>query len=359
MRPFFVRFVAIFLALILPMPFVASQTEADPPTASVLDRIRERGVLVCGANVNLPGFGIQDMDGNHIGFDNDICRAVATAILDDPNAVQFVGLDADERAPAFADERIDMMSRNTTFTLSRDADWGVIFGPTTFYDGQGVMARADLGVLRIEALEGKAICVEAGTTTELNINDFVFARNLDIEIQVYPSLNRAQDAYISGRCAAFTTDKSGLASFRSLTENPDDHVILAQTISKEPLGPLSPQRDEHFAEIIRWTVYGLIQAEEFGITSDNIAEFLPGNDESNDAYVTRVGPGVARFLGQANQEAGSLLGIDNDFMVSVIRAVGNYGELYERYLAPLGLERARTVNDLWVNGGLLYAPPFR
>lgn len=355
----------ICLTSLLAMPTQAQND--DPDAAPVLQRIIERGALICGVNANLPGFSSASADGEFTGFDIDLCRAVAVAVLNDPNAVEYLPLNADERSIVFAQDRIDMMSRNTTFTLSRDTDWGVIFGPTTFYDGQGIMTRTALGVRRLEELDGEAICVESGTTTELNLTDAIRSRDLAIEIQVYPTSSRSQAAYISGRCAAWTTDKSGLASFRQQTEDPSEHVILAETLSKEPLGPLSPQIDPQFAEIIRWTVFGLIQAEEFGITSDNIDDFLQDTDadtdtntkESDDDYIRRVGPNVARFLGQANQEAGSYLGIDNDFMLNVIRALGNYGQLYERHLTPLGLDRERTLNDLWTNGGLMYAPPFR
>ena len=342
------------------MAVAASAQDADSDSP-ILDRIQERGELICGVNQNLIGFGLRDDDaeGGFVGFDVDLCRAVAIAVLGDASAVQYLPLSGDERGPSFANDLIDMMSRNTTFTVSRDTEWAVIFGPTMFYDGQGVMTRAELGVFNIDELDGEAICVQSGTTTELNITDYVFSRDLNIEIQVYPTAARTWDAYISGRCNGWTTDKSGLASFRLQAENPDEHVILAETISKEPLGPLSSQRDQRFAEIIRWTMYGLIQAEEFGITSDNIASFLPAEGESDDAYISRVGPGVARFLGQANQESGSYLGVANDFMVDVVSTLGNYGQLYERHLSPLGLERERTLNDLWTNSGALYAPPFR
>jgi len=349
--------ISILLIVLLSGIVVAQDREVGPITQAIIDR----GELICGVNAVVAGFGFQDpATGEYSGFDVDFCRAVAAAILGDANAVTFRPLTAAERQAAIQSGEIDMMSRNTTWTLSRDVDWGAIFGPTTFYDGQGIMTLAEFDVTTFAELDGSTVCVQAGTTTELNITDYISAQGLDIEILVLPDANSTWEAYISGRCESWTTDKSGLAAFRSNNaENPADHVILTETLSKEPLGPLSPQSDPQFAEIVTWTVFGLIQAEEFGITSENVMEFVQGEDESDEAYAERVGPDVARFLGEGGNLSGEYLGLDNDFKVTVISQVGNYGEIYERNLTPIGLERAGSLNALWTEGGLLYAMPFR
>lgn len=341
---------------VLSFGFVAAQDSVE--LGPITQRIIDRGELICGANANVQGFGFLNEAGEFVGFDVDYCRAVAAAVLGDATAVSFRPLTGAERQAAMQSGEIDMMARNTTWTISRDVTWGAIFGPTSFYDGQGVMVPVELGVTAIPELDGGSICVQSGTTTELNITDYVEANGLDIELQVFPDANSTWDAYVAGRCEGFTTDKSGLAAFRSTADDPGAHAILAETISKEPLGPLSPQSDPQFAEIVAWTSFGLITAEELGISSENIADYLQG-DMSDEDYITEFGPVVARFLGQANTESGSYLGLENDFMVTVIEQVGNYGEIYERNLTPIGLERAGTPNALWTDGGLLYSPPFR
>lgn len=343
---FFALLMSVALLASLASVLVAQEREIGPITRAIL----ERGELICGANASVAGFGFQDpATGEFTGFDVDICRAIAAAILGDANAVTFRPLTAAERQAAIQSGEIDVMSRNTTWTLSRDVDWGVIYGPVTFFDGQGIMTRSEFGVTTFAELDGSTICVQSGTTTELNITDYITQLGLDISILVLPDANSTWEAYAAGRCESWTTDKSGLAAFRfNNAENPADHVILAETLSKEPLAPLSPQSDPQFAEIVAWTVFGLIQAEEFGITSENIDDFLDSED-----------PAIARFLGLGNNLSGEYLGIANDFMVTVIRQVGNYGEIYERNLAPLGLTRAGSLNALWTEGGLMYAMPFR
>jgi general L-amino acid transport system substrate-binding protein len=358
MKTRFSRLVTLILVaalLIVGVTTVTAQGELGPITQRIIDR----GSLICGGNATVRGFGFLNDAGEYVGFDIDICRAVAAAILGDANAIEVRPLEGTERQAAIQSGEIDMMSRNTTWTLSRDVTWGAIFGPTTFFDGQGVGTRTELGVTTIAELSGSAMCVQDGTTTQLNIGDYVSANNLDIEILTYPDANSTWDAYLNGACDSWTTDKSGIASFHIAAPDPSEHVILAETISKEPLGPLSPQSDPQFAEIVAWTVYGLINAEEAGITSENINDFLPTDGEADEAYIERVGPNVARILGQGNNESGSYLGLANDFMVQVISQVGNYGEIYERNLTPIGLSRAGSVNDLWTRGGLIYAPPFR
>jgi general L-amino acid transport system substrate-binding protein len=226
--------------------------------------------------------------------------------------------------------------------------WGAIFGPTTFFDGQGIGTRVDMGVTTIEELDGASICVQSGTTTELNIADAITSRGLDIAIVTFPDAPATWQAYLDGRCEAWTTDKSGIASYHATAPDPGEHMILEITLSKEPLGPLSPQNDPQFAEIIAWTVYGMITAEEEGITSANIDEFL-----------SSANPEIQRLLGIGDNASGSYLGIANDFMVNVIRQVGNYGEVFARNLGVAPFNLPRGLNALWTEGGILYAPPFR
>lgn len=327
---------------------VAQLTTAQTTVGPITQAIIDRGNLICGANNTVRGFGFVNESGEWSGFDVDVCRAVAVAILGDANAVEFRFLEGSARQAAIQSGEVDMISRNTTFTLSRDVTWGAIFGPTTFYDGQGVGTLVDTGAASIADLSGSTMCVQTGTTTELNITDYIEANGLDIELLVFPDATSTWNAFVEGACQSWTTDKSGIAAFHVSAEDPSALVILPETISKEPLGPLSPQSDPQFAEIIAWTVYGMIQAEEYGITSQNIDEFLASED-----------PGIQRLLGLNNNDSGNYLGINNQFMVEVIRQVGNYGEVYERNITPIGLGREGTLNALWTNGGLVYAPPFR
>lgn len=338
------------VALVLSGTVVVIAQDAQPvPVGPITQRIMDRGELICGVNTSLAGFATLNDAGQYEGFDVDFCRAVAAAILGDANAVTYRPLQAGERQAAIQSGEIDMMSRNTTMTSSRDTQWGATFGPVTFYDGQGLLVRTDSGITQIEELEGASICVQSGTTTELNLADAFNQRGLTYEPQVFADAAATWEGYLSGRCDAFTTDKSGLAAYRATSEDPGSHTILEITLSKEPLAPLTPQSDPQFADIVRWVIYGMIQAEEFGITSENVDEFV-----ASDV------PEVQRFLGQADNASGSYFGIANDFMVTVIRQVGNYGEVFERHLGedtPFGL--ARGLNALWTEGGLQYSPPFR
>jgi general L-amino acid transport system substrate-binding protein len=321
----------------------------NPEAGTVTQRILDRGSLICGVNQTLPGFGFPNDAGEFEGFDVDICRAVAAAILGDANAVEYRPITAAERQPVLASGEVDMISRNTTFTLSRDTLWGATFAPTTFYDGQGVMVFADSGIASLEDLEGGTICTNAGTTTELNITSAMQSRGLDFELQTFQDFDGVMAAFNENRCDAVTSDVSGLISRKAVAADPGALQILDFVISKEPLGPLTPQDDAQFADIVRWVVFGLIQAEEFGITSENVNDFLESAD-----------PSVQLFLGLNNTTLGSTLNLSNDFMVTVISQVGNYGEIFDRNLGPdtiFGLERG--VNALWTNGGLMYAPPFR
>lgn len=343
------RSIALILLLALTLGVVSMAAAQDSTTVGpVTQRIIDRGELICGVNDSVAGFGIVNEAGEYEGFDVDFCRAVAAAVLGDANAIQFRPVVAADRQAVIQSGEIDMMSRNTTWTLSRDVVWGAIFAPTTFYDGQGLGTRVELGVESLADLDGGSVCVQQGTTTELNIADAIAAQGLDIDLPTFPDANSTWDGFLSGRCDAWTTDKSGILAFHATSESPGDFMILNDTLSKEPLGPLSPQSDPQFAEIIAWTIYGMITAEEEGITSENIDDFLDSED-----------PEIQRLLGIGENPSGSYLGIDNDFMVNVIRQVGNYGEVYQRNLgvAPFNLQRG--LNDLWSNGGLLYAMPFR
>ncbi len=340
----------LFLALIAILVMLAPVASAqDVALGEITQRILNRGELVCGVNTGLAGFAARNDAGEYEGFDVDFCRAVAAAILGDANAVSYRPLQAGERQAAIQSGEIDMMSRNTTWTLSRDAVWGATFAPVTFYDGQGIMVRAELGITELEQLEGASICVQSGTTTELNLADAFDQRGISYTPQVFADAAATWEGYLSGRCDAFTTDKSGLLAYKSTAANPGDHFIMEATLSKEPLSPLSPQSDPQFADIVAWTVFATIQAEEYGITSENIDEFI------NSPI-----PEIQRFLGQGQNAIGSLYGIPNDFAVTVIRQVGNYGEIYDRHLGPdTVFNLPRGINDLWTNGGLLYSPPFR
>ncbi len=313
-------------------------------SAQTLQTVQDRDRLVCGVNNALPGFGFIDNQGNWNGFDVDFCRAIAAAVLGDGDAVDFVPLSAAQRQPAVQTGEVDVLIRNTTWTLTRDTDWTATYAPTTFYDGQGFMVRADLGVEELSDLAGAAICVTKGTTTELNLADTMRAQGIPFTPVVFEEVDTVYNSYEQGRCDAVTSDKSQLASRRMVFANPDDHVILEATISKEPLGPLTRHGDSEWADVVSWVVQATFFAEEVGITQANVRSFASDNPEIN------------RFLGKSG-DLGEKLGLDNEWAVRVIEAVGNYAEVYERNLAPLGIPRGQ--NRQWQDGGLLYANPFR
>jgi general L-amino acid transport system substrate-binding protein len=324
----------------------AAPTAAPPPAEGYLALVRGRGELVCGVNGQLPGFSFLDQTTNEMtGFDADFCRAVAAAVLGDPNAVEFRPLNADSRGPALQTGEVDVLIRNTTWTVSRDTAWG-LFAPTTFYDGQGIMVRTADGISTLEDLEGATICVQTGTTTELNLSDVLNARGIDFEPATFGEIEQTYEAYDEESCDAVTSDRSQLLAQRTTLSSPDDHVILDEVMSKEPLGPVAPLGDEAWFNIVKWVVFATIQAEESGITSDNVADMVGSDD-----------PVIARLLG-ADGDLG--LGLEADWVVDVISAVGNYGEIYDRNLGPgTPFELERGPNDLWTEGGLLYAPPYR
>jgi general L-amino acid transport system substrate-binding protein len=332
-------------ALVLSSSAVAAQD-----SGGTLAAVQERGEVVCGVNGGLPGMSVLNEEtGLFEGMDADYCRAIAAAVLGDAEAVVYTPLTADQRATAIQGGEVDVIFRNTTHTLSRDAGWGE-FGPTIFYDGQGMMVREDLGVSTLEELDGATICVTSGTTTELNLADQMAFLGVSYDPVVAAEIDTVYGQYEEGRCDAVTSDRSQLAGRRSATADPSAHVILEATISKEPLAPLTAHGDHNWNDIVSWVVYATIEAEELGITSENIGEFAGS-----------ANPVVARFLGETG-ELGSALGLENDFVVDVISAIGNYGEIYERSFGPesgIELPREGSANDLWTEGGLMYSPPFK
>ena len=322
--------------------------DTAPAGGGRLDVVKGRGQLICGVDGGIPGFSFVDESGTYSGLDVDVCRAVAAAVLGDAEAVEYRRLDSTERFTALSGGEVDMLSRNTTWTISRDTSVGLEFAPTTFFDGQGMLVRADSGITDLEGFAGQAVCVETGTTTELNLTDQMRQLNIDFEPVVFQDADAAYAAYDEGRCEGMTSDKSQLVARRSTLPNPDEHTLLEVTMSKEPLGPVTTNNDSAWYDVVKWVTYGLIQAEEFGITSENIATF-EGTEN----------PDIARFLGQEGT-LGTDMGLPNDFMVQVITQVGNYGEVYDRNVgadSEFALERGQ--NALWSEGGLMYSPPFR
>ena len=328
---------------------------ASQPATSGDDRlatVQERGQLICGVNGELPGFSVVNDEGDMEGFDADFCRAVAAAVLGDAEAVEFRTLSADQRGPALQTGEVDVLIRNTTWTVSRDTQWG-LFAPTTFYDGQAIMARAEVGATTFEDLDGATVCVQSGTTTELNLADAEAQAGITIEESVYAEIDPTYQAYEEGACDAVTSDRSQLVARRTEFENPDDHVILDTVLSKEPLGPVAPLGDDEWFNVVKWTVFATIEAEELGITSENVADEAASNEN----------PVVQRLLGVTPADADpfeSGLGLDAEWAANVISQVGNYGEIYDRNLGPgTPFELERGLNALWTDGGLLYAPPYR
>jgi general L-amino acid transport system substrate-binding protein len=319
-----------------------------PPPTGILAEVQQRGNLVCGVNGELPGFSALDEGtGEYTGFDVDFCRAIAAAVLGNPQAVEFRNLTAQQRGPALQTGEIDVLIRNTTCTVSRETSWGLC-NATTFYDGQGIMVRASLGVTTLEELDTASVCVQSGTTTELNLADQARALGITLNPQVFAELPPTYAAYEEGRCDAVTSDRSQLAARRSALANPDEHVILDVTFSKEPLGPMTPLGDDQWYNVVKWVVNATIEAEELGITAENVQSMVGGEN-----------PVIRRLLGDEG-EVGQSLALPNDWVVGVISAVGNYGEIFNRNLGPdtpLGLERG--VNNLWTQGGILYAEPYR
>ncbi len=327
----------------------AEEATPAPVTGDTLATVQERGTLKCGGNNAVPGFGYLDPETNEFaGFDIDYCKAIAAAVLGDSTAIEIRPTTANERFPVLQSGEVDVLIRNTTWTISRDTSLGFNFAPTTFYDGQGMMVRADSGITSLEDLAGGTICVQSGTTTEKNLADVYRALGLEIEPVVFDDADRTREAYDAGQCDGFTTDKSGLVSQQILLADPAAHIILDATMSKEPLGPLVRHGDDNWFDIVKWTVNCTIQAEELGINSENVDDFLGGED-----------PVIQNLLGETG-DLGLAMGLGTDFCYQVIKQVGNYEEIYMRNLGPdTPFDLPRGPNQLWTEGGLLYSPPFR
>jgi len=316
--------------------------------SKTLKNTQKKGFVRCGVSQGLPGFSNADAAGNWTGVDVDVCRAVAAAVLGDASKVKFTPLSAKERFTALTSNEIDILSRNTTWTLSRDADIGLTFVGVNFYDGQGFMVRKNSGITSVNDFKnGISACTNIGTTTELNMRDFFNSRGISYEPVAFEKADEVVAAYDSGRCDTYTTDKSGLAAQRTKLSNPDDHVVLPETISKEPLGPVVRQGDSVWEDIVRWSLNVMIEAEEYGINSGNA-----------DAMKTSENPAIKRLVG-AEGGNGEALGLDADWSLRIIKQVGNYGESYKRNIADTGILPDRGPNELWTKGGILYVPPAR
>jgi len=324
------------------------ETEGPAPAQggeNTLAKVQGLGTLNCGVSGTLPGFSFAEADGTVNGFDADYCRAVAAAVFGDATKVTFRPSNASERFPILQSGEIDVLIRNTTWTISRDTSLGFDFAPTTFYDGQGMLVRRDSGIATLEDLEGGTVCVNAGTTTEKNLADVFRSRGINYEAVVFAETAEEREAYDSGRCDAWTTDKSGLVASITQLADPTAHVILEETMSKEPLGPLVRHGDDNWFDIVKWTVFCTFQAEELDVSSANVDEML-GSDN----------PQILNMLG-VEGDLGQAMGLNNDFCYQVIKQVGNYAEIYDKNLGPFDLPRG--LNTQWTEGGLLYSPPFR
>ena len=315
-----------------------------------IDAIKARGQLVCGTNPSLPGFASTDSQGNWSGLDVDVCKAIAATLLSDASKIKWTPLNAAQRFAALQSGEVDVLARNTTWTLTRDASLGLSFTGVTYYDGQGFMVTKKSKITSAKQLKGATVCVQSGTTTEKNLTDYSKANNLNMKSVVFETQEATNKAYFAGRCQAYTTDASGLASVRNKEAgNPEDHLILPDLISKEPLGPSVRRGDDELFAIVKWVVFALIEAEEYGITQGNVDQLKA---DSKD-------PVVQRILG-TSEDTGKLLGLDKDWAYRAIKAVGNYGEMFERNVGPKSaLKLPRGANNLWNKGGLMYAPPVR
>lgn len=317
--------------------------------AATLDDVRERGELICGVTQGVPGFSNPDDQGNWSGFDVEVCRAIAAAVLNEPDAVRYVPLSNTERFTALQSGEIDVLSRTTTRTLNRDTALGLNFAPVMFYDGQGFMVREALGVTNALELDGASVCVSAGSTSELNVADFFTANNMTYLPVRFDRADEVLAAYDARRCDVYTSDLSGLAARRLVMQDPSEHVMLAETISKEPLAPAVRHGDDQWFDIVTWTVTALIGAEEMGVTMANMEDMAANGT-----------PGVRRLLGSSDDNTGEWMGLDQDWAARAIAATGNYGEIWERHLGldtPLEIERG--LNELYTNGGIQYAMPIK
>ena len=319
---------------------------ASTASAGTLDDVKKKGFLQCGVNTGLPGFGNADQNGNWTGIDVDYCKAVALAVFGDASKVKYTPLDAKERFTALQSGEIDMLARNTTWTMGRDTTLGFIFSVVNYYDGQGVMVKKELNVQHVKDLDGASICVQSGTDTEFNLADYFKHNNITYKPVVFEKLPDALAAYDSGRCDAYTTDKSGLYASRLQLKNPDDNIVLPETLSKEPLGPVVRNDDVQWADIIKWVHFALLDAEELGVTKANVDDMLKSDN-----------PSIKRLLG-VEGDFGKSIGLDNKWAYNIIKALGNYGEIFDSTVgkdSPLKIDRG--INNLWTNGGLQYGMP--
>ncbi|MEM8676284.1 MAG: amino acid ABC transporter substrate-binding protein [Cyanobacteria bacterium P01_G01_bin.67] len=323
-----------------------SGTKQASNNSSRLSTVKNRGSLVCGVNGQLPGFSFVDQNGEYSGLDVDFCRAIAAALFDDPNQVEFRDLGAQERFVAVQSGEVDLLSRNTTWTLSRDTSVGMEFAPTTFYDGQGLLVTNASKISDLNDLDGKSVCVLSGTTNEQNLADRMRKLGLSYSPVVFEDVDLMYAAYEQGRCEVATSDRSQLTARRAVLAKPEAHQVLEVVLSKEPLGPLTANGDANWFDVVKWVTYAMIQGEELGINSQNVASFAQTED-----------PEIRRFLGTEGN-LGEDMGLPNDFAQNIIKHVGNYGEVYQRNIGePFGLKRG--LNALWTDGGLMYSPPFR
>ncbi len=326
--------------------FSALAFAATAQAQSTLDAVKSKGFVQCGVNTGLAGFSQPDSKGVWKGVDVDLCRAVAAAVFGDASKVRYTPLTAQQRFTALQSGEVDVLSRNTTWTITRDTSLGLNFVGVNYYDGQGFMVPRKLNVKSARQLNGATVCVQPGTTTELNLSDYFRANRMTFKPVVIEKLEEVLNAYFAGRCDVYTTDVSGLVSVRgSRAPNPADHVILPEVISKEPLGPVVRHGDDKWFDVVKWSLFAMVEAEEMGLTSKNIEQQAGSKD-----------PGVQRFVG-ATGDIGKMLGLDNRWALNIVKQVGNYGESFEANLKPLGFERG--LNALWKDGGLMYAPPIR
>ncbi len=315
--------------------------------ATTLEAVKAKGHVQCGVTTGLAGFSAPDDKGAYQGIDADVCYAVAAAVFGDRSKTKFTPLTAKERFTALASGEIDILSRNTTHTLTRDSSLGINFTYYNYIDGQGFMVKKDLGVKSVKELSGAKICIQAGTTTELNLADYFRTNGMKFQPVVYDTSIQTREGFDKGACDVLTSDKSQLAALRTELKDPKGSIILPETISKEPLGPVVRQGDDQWFNIVKWVLYGVINADELGVSSKNVV-----------AMKNSKNPNIRRLIG-VEGEMGRKLGLSNDWLFNVIKQVGNYDEIYQRNIAPLGLIRKGSVNALWTKGGVLYAPPVR
>jgi general L-amino acid transport system substrate-binding protein len=335
----------VFLAIALAL---AAGLWAQPAAAQTLKVIKERGTLSCGVSQGLPGFSTPDDKGNWTGLDVDICRALAAAIFDDPSKIKFVPLSAKDRFPALQSGEVDVLSRNTTWTLQRDTALGANFAGVNYYDGQGFLVKKSLNVNSALELSNASVCVQTGTTTEQNLADYFKGNKMKYEVIAFTGADETVKAYESGRCDVFTSDVSQLYAERLKLANPADHVVLPEVISKEPLGPMVRHGDDQWFDIVKWTLFAMINAEEMGVTQKNVDEMAKSDK-----------PDLRRAFG-VDGNLGEQLGLTKDWFYKIIKAVGNYGESFDRNVgAGSKLQIARGLNQLWNKGGIQYAPPIR